>query len=309
MLVLILGGHYKPRGGFQKMKNLTVLLILTALLVAGCAGTKWVQTDVVRQHDFVVTLEQRQDQGAAARQEFGQPAQLALAELKILLEELSYVEKSGKAENSKQSPVFQAGEVDRLAPVLAAALEKADGSQRIRFISFNLEPAVIFSVSRKTEGVVFVGSDGRLNIAFNYINAKRHANETSAMFISQAVADPLAIASADSVLAPAPPYAQLRELESGKQAPLWVVVDLAKLKEAISAGAVPTRKVTAAAAPTVASPAGTVPGTPAPAPAAAELRQEEIKSKLKFLKELLSEGLISEQDYTARKAELLDRIN
>lgn len=294
------------------MKSIAVLLTLTALLIAGCAGSKWVQTDVVRHHDFAVTLEQGQDQGAAARSDYRQPYQLAPAELKILMGELSYIEKAGMMSKSKQSRVFQAAEVDRLAPVLADALAKADASQRIRFISFNLEPTVLFSLSRKTEGVAFVESDGRLNIAFNYINAKRHANETSAMFISRSVVDPLMITSADTALAPAPPYAQLRELETGKQAPLWVVVDLAKLNEAISAGTVPTVEAPAAAAPAAAPPAA-VTGTPvqgaAPAPAAADLRQDEVKNKLKFLKELLSEGLISEQDYNAKKVELLDKIN
>lgn len=308
------------------MKRIAALLIVTAVLVAGCAGSKWVQTDVIKQHEFVVTLEQRQNQSEAGQMKYGQPYQLDVAELKILLGELNYVEKAGIMNKSKQSPVFQPGEVDRLAPVLADALAKADASQRIRFISFNLEPAVVFSVSRKTEGVVFVGADGRLNIAFNYVNANRHANETSAMFSKPAVNDPLSITSAETTLAASDAYAGLHELQPGRQAPLWVVVDLAKFRAAIKAGTVPTVKAPAAvvpaAAPAVATPAvatgtSTQAAAPAPAPvpapaavpAAAELSQEEVKGKLKFLKELLSEGLISEQDYNAKKLELLDKIN
>jgi hypothetical protein len=300
------------------MKRIAALLIVTAVLVAGCAGSKWVQTDVIKQHEFVVVLEQRQDQSAAGQLKYGQPYQLDVAELKILLGELSYIEKAGLKNKSKQSPVFQPAEVDRLAPVLAETLAKADASQRLRFISFNLEPAVVFSVSRKTEGVVFVGADGRLNIAFNYVNANRHANETSAMFSKPAVNDPLSITNAESILTAPDAYAELHELQTGRQAPLWVVVDLVKLRAAINAGTVPTVKAPAAAVPAAASPALASPvgatGTPvqaaAPAAAAAaELRQEEVKGKLKFLKELLSEGLISEQDYNAKKLELLDKIN
>jgi hypothetical protein len=36
--------------------------------------------------------------------------------------------------------------------------------------------------------------------------------------------------------------------------------------------------------------------------------KEDIKNKLKYLKELLDEGLISEKDYTVKKMELLDKI-
>jgi hypothetical protein len=300
------------------MKRIAALLIVTAVLVAGCAGSKWVQTDVIKQHEFIVVLEQRQDQSAAGQLKYGQPYQLDVAELKILLGELNYIEKAGLKNKSKQSPVFQPVEIDRLTPVLAETLAKADASQRLRFISFNLEPAVVFSVSRKTEGVVFVGADGRLNIAFNYVNANRHANETSAMFSKPAVNDPLSITNAESILTAPDAYAELHELQPGRQAPLWVVVDLVKLRAAINAGTVPTVKAPAAAVPAAASPALASPvgatGTPvqaaAPAAAAAaELRQEEVKGKLKFLKELLSEGLISEQDYNAKKLELLDKIN
>jgi hypothetical protein len=295
------------------MKRIAALLIVTAVLVAGCAGSKWVQTDVIKQHEFVVVLEQRQDQSAAGQVEYGQPYQLDVAELKILLGELSYIEKGGLKNKSKQSPVFQPVEIDRLAPVLAETLAKADASQRLRFISFNLEPAVVFSVSRKTEGVVFVGADGRLNIAFNYVNANRHANETSAMFSKPAVNDPLSITNTESILTAPDAYAELHELQTGRQAPLWMVVDLAKFRAAIQVGTVPTIKAPAAAVPAAApAAAGTPVQAPAPAPAAdaaAELRQEEVKGKLKFLKELLSEGLISEQDYNAKKLELLDKIN
>jgi len=36
--------------------------------------------------------------------------------------------------------------------------------------------------------------------------------------------------------------------------------------------------------------------------------KEEIRNKLKYLKELFDEGLISEKDYTVKKMELLDKI-
>jgi len=104
--------------------------------------------------------------------------------------DLQYTEKAGLMNNIKQRPVFQQTEIDRLAPVLAATLAKADAGQRLRFISFNQGQTAIFSESRKTEGVVFIDSTGRLNFAFNYINAKRLPSETSAIYASYAEVDP-----------------------------------------------------------------------------------------------------------------------
>ena len=46
----------------------------------------------------------------------------------------------------------------------------------------------------------------------------------------------------------------------------------------------------------------------APAPAGEDLLKEDIRNNLRYLKELLDEGLISEQDYAAKKMELLKKI-
>jgi hypothetical protein len=42
--------------------------------------------------------------------------------------------------------------------------------------------------------------------------------------------------------------------------------------------------------------------------ASEDMLKEHIKNKLKYLKELLDDGLISEEDYTGKKKELLDKI-
>ncbi|RLB60097.1 MAG: hypothetical protein DRH08_15905, partial [Deltaproteobacteria bacterium] len=43
--------------------------------------------------------------------------------------------------------------------------------------------------------------------------------------------------------------------------------------------------------------------------ASEDMLKEDIKNKLRYLKELLDEGLISKTDYNAKKKELLDKIN
>jgi hypothetical protein len=90
---------------------------------------------------------------------------------------------------------------------------------------------------------------------------------------------------------------------------MWVVVDFEKLKASISTATVPIVKATEEVSPAVAPKTGNM-GTSvektAPAQASEDMLKEDIKNKLKFLKELLDEGLISEKDYNAKKMELLD---
>ncbi len=212
----------------------------------------------------------------------------------------------------KQNPVFKADEIDRLAPILVDSLAKADANQRIRFTSFNLGNAMLFSDSQKTEGVIFVGSSGRLNIAFNYINSTRKPSETSASSHIYSNVNPLQIQRSDITILPSVPYAELHKFESGKKAPIWVVADLEKLEETISTVTLPIVKVTKEVPPvdsvktgTIATPVMITEQTHVPD----NLLEEKIKDKLKFLKELLNDELISEKDYNIKKNELLDKID
>ena len=152
------------------MKRIAVLLIICAAFTSACTSTKWVRTTVAEQYTFNVTLEQQQEKGIFIQQKYAHPYEIDISDLEKLMGDLKYIEKSGLMRKEKLGPVFQPVEIDRLAPVLALTLAKADTNQRIRFTSFNQGDFLIFSVSRKTEGVIFIGPAGRLNIAFNFIN-------------------------------------------------------------------------------------------------------------------------------------------
>jgi hypothetical protein len=218
---------------------------------------------------------------------------------------------AGKGESEKPGPVFQAAEIERLAPVLAETLAKADAGRRIRFISFNQGKTWILSYPRKTEGVLFVEPSGRLNIAFNLINSRLQTSEISAIDPIYSSADPLKIKESDAPLSSLPPYAQLHKFQAGEQAPMWVVADLEKLKESVGTAPPPTvdatEKVSPAPAPRPETREAPV-GKAAPDRAPEATFEESIRNKLQFLKELRDEGLISEEDYNLKKKELLDRI-
>jgi len=294
------------------MKRFAIALLISVALLSACASSKWTRTTIDKQYEHIVSLEQHQDE---VPQQQVRAHELNIADLKKLMGDLQYTEPAGLMKKNKQSPVFQQTEIERLAPLFVDALAKAGAGQRIRFISFNQDEGLVFSVSRKTEGVIFIDLDGQLNLAFNYINANRLTSETSALYASYSNIDPVNITTSDITISSPPAYAELHKFATGKPAPLWVVADLAKLKETISTVTLPTVK-TAEQSPlesapktgAIASPAEkTAPAIATEASLQADL-QQDIKNKLKYLKELLDEGLISEKDYTAKKAELLDKI-
>lgn len=335
------------------MYKIPTLIILSVLLLYGCAANKWVRTPVAKEYDLSVVLEQPQDHEQSVAQRQGQTPAIDLAELKKLLGDLSYTEKAGLMSKGPQAAaVFQQEEIDRLAPVLAASLVKVDTSQRLRFISFNKGQGALLADSRKTEGVVFFDPAARFNIAFNYINARRLPSESSAIYVSFAAVDPLSITTSDTPLQETLAYAELQRTQGGESAPMWLAVNLDRLRAALQAAPppapspmpagkaseavpsapaakaapemapatapapapspVPAGKTTEAATPPPAAKAAPemAPATrPAPAPSPQEQLQQEIRSKLKYLKGLLDEGLISTQDYEAKKSELLRKLD
>lgn len=294
------------------MKRIAVLLLTSAVFTSACTSTKWVRTNVAEQHDFNVALEHYQEKGVVISQNFDHPYEIEISDLKKLMKDLKYNEESGLMNTEKQTPVFQMVEIDRLAPVLADTLAKADTGQRIRFTSFNQGKTWIFSTPQKTEGVIFIEPTERLNIAFNFINSKRESGEAASIDPIYSSTDPLLIKDSVTTLSAIAPYAELHKFETGEQAPMWVVADLEKLKKSNSATTAPIDNTREEAAPDV-SPGVGMRSTPVektvPDKAPEEMLKEDIKNKLKFLKELLDEGLISEKDYTVKKKELLDKIN
>lgn len=293
------------------MKKLLMLLIGCSLGLAACAGARWERTSVLKNYECAVTVEQLLKDASSAQRPYAHPAQVDVNDIKKFMWDLSYTNKIGAlSEGSKQSPVFAQAEVDRLAPIFAEHLAKINADQRLRFITFNQDPGVLLSESRKTEGILFVSADGRLNVAFNYVNVKRLPSETSAMYVKYSDIDPLSIMSTNLNVSAQSAYAERGRRDDGSQSQQWVVADIEKLKGVVVARPAPAANVGKTPEP---SPGGAVSVAPVDHAASylspSELAQREIKGKLKYLKELKDEGLISEQDYTAKKAELLKKLD
>jgi hypothetical protein len=308
------------------MKKIAGLLIIAAVLLCACSTSKWIRTPVEKHRDFIVTLEQHEVEGKIVLRQYAHPYKINITDLEKLMGDLTYAEQFGFMGKKEEQAVFQADEITRLAPTLAIALAQADDSQRIRFTSYNQGKAFIFSVSRETEGVMFIKPEGHLNIAFNLINSEIDPNEPASYPPGFSRINPLKIKSSDTTIIPTAPYEKLHEFDDAKPAPMWVIADLEKLQETMKNAPViyiekPVEVSPADVTPAPqAAPTATAVGPEpvakkteaqktAPVPAPEDAIQKDIKNKLKYLKELMDEGLISEKDYNAKKSELLDKLD
>jgi hypothetical protein len=280
------------------MKRFALLLICTLLLTA-CAGTKLVRTPVVKDFNLNLTLEQVQEKGQTVAQNFQHPYQIEEGPLRRMLTDLTYVADDEK----EKTPIFQGVEIDRMAGPLAEILAQADASQRIRFLSYNKKKGLLLSNTRKSEGVMFVDGEGKLNIAFNCINIDRYVNETTAVNPTFDKIDPLSIPEAETRITSLPSYARLHQFEDNQLAPMWIAVDLQQLQAAYD-----TTPVTAPNAAQATTESGAAAGAAATGGNFQDLQMENIRGKLNYLKQLVEEGLITEDDYNAKKLDLLDRL-
>ncbi|RJP93675.1 MAG: SHOCT domain-containing protein [Desulfobacteraceae bacterium] len=313
------------------MKKTAALFTIIAMagLLSACGAARWVRTPLLEGSRTTVNLEHRVEKDQITPQHYNHPYKMPLQDVGKLLGDLAYNEKAVLLGRQNETPVFQAIEIATLAPALTDALTKASPDQRIQFTSFNKGGGLLFKNTRKTEGVLFVEPKDRINLAFNLINedvVTAESQDSPQMYTNS---DPLKVRFSDTVLIPNASYTDIKQFDNGKPAPMWVVADAGKLKEAVASAPKP------APAPVVIAPEKPIiapfiqtspPVTPAPkpvmepkpataappAPAGAvpqETNQQDIKNKLQYLKELYESGLITEPEYQAEKKKLLDKIN
>jgi len=192
----------------------------------------------------------------------------------------------------EEENVFCPDEAYRLAKAVAEVLGSLDSTQRIRFASYNWGGGTLFSKQRKSEGVIFLKPRTKLNIAFTVINMDGdpgRAYENSYLKVTND--DPLRITFYQKPIQPKEWYTLMPADEAGETHSLWVVVDLDKVRGFF--GKKPEAETI-------------VPKGPVPAPEVKE--EDDLKRKLKRLKEYHDEGLIDEEEYKAKKKELLEGV-
>jgi hypothetical protein len=274
------------------------ILVTLSLAASGCAYDGWVQTEYEKGDDFEVYVEHRVESETTVPQAFAHPAEINPRAISAILSGLRFWESNILGDQSAE-PVFQPYEVEQLAPRIFNALTEIGPDQRVRFISKNTGRALILASRRITRGVVFVKPENVLNIAFIEINEDLYPMDYAEMGRERDMREPTNIKSSVRALAKLPWYDLNMQPDGEEPYPLWCMVDLGS--EEVSAVTAPP----AAAPPETAEPGEQpiVRETPAVSPEDAELR-----SKLKLLKELHEDGLITEEEYQRKKADLLENL-
>lgn len=275
------------------------IMVALSLAASGCAYDGWVQSEYEKGDDFEVYVEHRVESEATVSQAFAHPAEISPKAMSAIFSGLRYWESNILGDKSAES-VFQPYEVEELAPRILKALSEIGPDQRVRFISRNTGRSLILASRRITRGVVFVKPENVLNIAFIEINEDLYPMDYAEMGREREMREPTNIESSVRMLAKMPWYDLNMQPDGEEPYPLWCMVDLG------------SEEVTAITAPppAAAPPETTEPGeqpvvreTPTASP-----EDAEIKSKLKLLKDLYDDGLISEEEYKQKKSDLLEKL-
>lgn len=284
---------------------------MLAAILAGCASAGWQETKVAEKDGVTVKLQKRVKEGATVEQNYSHPVNnIDTALLYRIFRDLKYIGRSPYLGKQVEKPVFQKQEIERLAPAVAIALKRADSNSRVYFASFNYSTDTLLKKRRLTEGVIFIDENKKLNIAFSWINQQVNLYDEPLLDGDPELEgkseprEPLETYDTAKKLAADVSYIKKAEIRGGKEAPMWIKADLnvlarsEKAPEAESAGTEKQEKKTYSADPEPDKEAGDI----------REQRREEIRSRLKYLKELYEEGLITESEYEDQKQQAFEEL-
>jgi len=231
------------------------------------------------------------------------PAALSGDELLRLLRGLEYRE-SGLLGRSSRQPVFSADEISDLAPLLAAALARAGADEQIRFASFSRRSGAL-SQLLKTEAVIFVDAESRLNLAFAAIHEFAGPDTDFFTFLELSNRDPLTVQRSLLRLDTSAPGWTVHD-----RRPLWARAELSAQPAAAAYPADPDPpSAPASAAPEERAEDSEPAPTGTPEPVAKRTLEAEVRQRLEFLLGLYEDGLISQEEYEQQRREALQRLN
>jgi len=300
------------------MRHFSVLMafLFGIGLLTGC-GARWVRTPLVDQKMITVNLEHKVLKKQVVKQQYDHPFDIDRQGLKVLLTQLEYLDEPRVYGTPEQKPVFQQEEIERLVPALADALATANADQRVRFISHNKGGGLLFKKKRVTEGVSYVESGRKLNLAFADVNYEILTNPMENISERGENQDPLRIKMSSTPIV-GPDYAKHHLMKNDISYPMWVVVDLENIPattvpESATEKADPATPAESKVAPTTektVSPTAVSDETSAAEKQddAWEIRRQESREKLQYFKELYESGLIDENEYKAQKEKLLNQL-
>lgn len=310
----------------MEMRHNIIAALLIALFAAGCGSGGWKDSAVAKDDGIVVRLEQQMKDDKVVDQNYQHPAEIDQFTMSWLLDDLRYIPKPVLIGGSSETQIFQQYEIDRLAPALSEALQMADSGQRVHFTSYNRAVDLIFEKPRKTEGVMFVNSDGTLHIAFSWINVLLDMDGNPQSQRAGRKFDVLTLKDTETRVVAGKPYMRLYRFEDGKTSPMRLVVNTDHLRAGVSrevqqqqTGYQPAPQARPSNAAQAPEPAveqqqslrprqqQATPESAAPV-ADLETRRKEVRIHLEYLKGLYEEGLITETEYDQQRKQALESL-
>lgn len=288
------------------MKSRIILpLVLVAFFVSGCGSARWQESEISDEGGVSVKLQQRIEDNRPVELNYSHPADIDPDVLERFFRDLEYSYKSGILGGVDQSPVFQDHEIERLAPSVSRALEKADSTRRVHFTSFNYGREFLFKKRRITRGIVFLDKDEKLNIAFSWINQPVDLDDKPKTAGETGRREAVEIDSSSRNLFADVAYAANAELENGKSAPMWIKADMDGLMQAAKGTPEPEKQEDQPE-----ESRETIAEEPEKTPEKeAESSRDDIRSRLEYLKELYEDDLITESEYESQRKQILEDLD
>ncbi len=281
----------------QSRAALAAFFMLLLLLLSSCVSGRWVQDRIQGDGSVKVVLEHCLEEGQVVHWNYDHPAALDAAELAYVLRRFRY-HKPRAFKDPVLEQAFKESQAVDLADALVSALASAESWERVRFASFSRQPGLIFDVRCKTEGVIFLENANLLHIALLEINREADSSELIDPEMDISRSDPLAVSTTFTPLE-LPPWCEFKFDEEKKcKMPLWLIVNLDKAREA---------RLAEEGKPGAETPESASIGRRSPE--SLEGRAEDpVHEALKRLKKYHEEGLIDDEEYKAKKKDLLEKV-
>jgi len=255
------------------------LVLVLALMIAGCASTGWSRSEAVRYTKLMmVEIERYARGGDPIDLGYAHPARVSEEKVRGLFEALTY------ASEGERKLAVGKDSAAGLARAIVSGLARCDPASRVRFNVENPgEKQLILSSSTSTRGVAFVEPAGVLNVAFQVVD-HLYGFQDDAKWI-----DPTQGPDVPQHLV-LPESARFHVAKDGTVNTMWVTCPVGDTRPAKPAAVA----------------AETPPAEPVPKAAPSErLTSEETLNRLRYLEELREKGMISEEKYREERKRLL----
>jgi Short C-terminal domain len=282
------------------MKRAILVIAMIVILAAGCTKAG-IQETVVHEvgRDYVYLVHETDKAGNIVPADFDHPANLSPEEVDTLLTSVTYAEYSFFKWRGDDA-VFVESERKKLSESVAKALAAADSDHWVKFAVTAKKRDMFLPTRRLTDGFAFV-KNGRFHLVLSNLNfeladtEKPYTGDPRARFSLGALRLNEGDGMSHSAVDPADPF--LKRPHNN-----WIVLQIKQVLDEPAETKIVEKPVVPDTAPAVAAVEGNA-DQPAEKP-----KEKSIADRLEELKMLLDSGLINQEDFDLKKAELLKEL-